>query len=117
VLDFVFTRHLCGAFFAQVSWRVRHDAVCESERTPAVQDLVAKYDPLRKAPAAREAHRADAPGMRFGDLGGGHGTFGHEARRDDSPKVRLGDLGGPVVEDPAAPRSTTPAARGTTHTT
>ncbi|TVU01861.1 hypothetical protein EJB05_52675 [Eragrostis curvula] len=159
----------------------------ESERAPAVQDLVAKYDPA-KAPAAREAHGADAPGVRFGDLGGPgfhqpaaqeargadgfgtrpgfgdlggngihdtaahgarhtdapvvrfgdiggsaeargadafgtrpgfgdlgdhgiHDTAAHGVRRDDSPKVRLGDLGGPVVEDPAAPRSRTPAAR------
>lgn len=29
-----------------------------------------------------------------------------------APGVRLGDLGGDVVEDPAAPRSTTPAPRG-----
>ncbi|RCV42216.1 hypothetical protein SETIT_9G198800v2 [Setaria italica] len=58
----------------------------ESERAPAVQDLVAKYDPAR-APAVQEREGDGAPG------------------------VRLGDLGGPVVEDPAAPRSTTPAAR------
>ncbi|KAF8722614.1 hypothetical protein HU200_022449 [Digitaria exilis] len=60
----------------------------ESERTPAVQDLVAKYDPAARAPAAVQERQ-------------GHGA----------PGVRLGDLGGPVVEDPAAPRSTTPAAR------
>ncbi|PUZ38378.1 hypothetical protein GQ55_9G191500 [Panicum hallii var. hallii] len=58
----------------------------ESARAPAVQDLVAKYDPARK-PA------------------------GQEVEGDGTPGVRLGDLGGPVVEDPAAPRSTTPAAR------
>ncbi|RLN42440.1 low-temperature-induced 65 kDa protein [Panicum miliaceum] len=58
----------------------------ESARAPAVQDLVAKYDPARK-PA------------------------GQEMEGDGAPGVRLGDLGGPVVEDPAAPRSTTPAAR------
>ena len=58
----------------------------ESARAPAVQDLVAKYDPARK-PA------------------------GQEVEGDGAPGVRLGDLGGPVVEDPAAPRSTTPAAR------
>lgn len=32
-----------------------------------------------------------------------------EVEGDDARRVRLGDLGGPVVEDPAAPRSTTPA--------
>ncbi|GJM91170.1 hypothetical protein PR202_ga07519 [Eleusine coracana subsp. coracana] len=148
----------------------------ESERLPAVQDLVAKYDPA-KAPAVREAHGADAQGARFGgpgfhdplaqearlgadasgtrfggpavhdpaahgadaravhdplarearhgadasgvhfgNLGGGavhdpHDGSVQEAPRDDAPKMRLGDLGGPVVEDPAAPRSKTPAAR------
>lgn len=170
--------------------RVAVVAVYESERIPPVQDLVAKYDPQARAPAAREAHGADAPGVRFGNLGGGavhdpathgagaqggrfgdlggqaihapatHGAgepgmrFGdlggqavhdrathgvdapgmrfsdlggggavhdlgkvQEAPREDTPKVRLGDLGGPVVEDPAAPRSKTPAARGTDHTT
>ncbi|OEL24130.1 hypothetical protein BAE44_0014851 [Dichanthelium oligosanthes] len=58
----------------------------ESARAPAVQDLVAKYEPAR-APAAQEV------------------------KGDGSPGVRLADIGGPVVEDPAAPRSTTPAAR------
>ncbi|GJN19825.1 hypothetical protein PR202_gb07135 [Eleusine coracana subsp. coracana] len=156
--------------------------VYESERLPAVQDLVAKYDPA-KAPAApysgvrfgglggpgfhdpvaqearhgaddasgarfggpavhdpaahgadtravhdplaREARHGadDASGVHFGNLGGGgavheptpygvHDRSLQEAPLDDAPpKVRLGDLGGPVVEDPAAPRSKTPAAR------
>ncbi|XP_040384357.1 uncharacterized protein LOC102710626 [Oryza brachyantha] len=34
-----------------------------------------------------------------------------EVEGDDAPRVRLGDLGGPVVEDPAAPHSTTRAPR------
>ncbi|XP_062204844.1 low-temperature-induced 65 kDa protein-like [Phragmites australis] len=34
-----------------------------------------------------------------------------EVEGDGRPRVRLGDLGGTVVEDPAAPRSTAPAAR------
>jgi hypothetical protein len=72
--------------------------VYESERVPAVQDLVAKYDPAR-APAP-----APAPAVQ-------------EREGDGAPGVRLGDLGGPVVEDPAAPRSTTPAARGMEHQT
>ncbi|TVU32083.1 hypothetical protein EJB05_23801 [Eragrostis curvula] len=100
----------------------------ESERAPAVQDLVAKYDPS-KAPAAREAHGADAPGVRFGDLGGPgfhqpaaqeargadafgtrpgfgdhgiHDTAAHGARGGDAPGVRFGDLGGAAVHDTAA---------------
>lgn len=62
----------------------------ESERAPAVQDLVAKYDQPAKTPVVQEAE---------GDGGA-------------APGVRLGDIGGDIVEDPAAPRSTTPAARG-----
>ncbi|KAF0928845.1 hypothetical protein E2562_010703 [Oryza meyeriana var. granulata] len=34
-----------------------------------------------------------------------------EVEGDDAPRLRLGDLGGPVVEDPAAPHTTTPAPR------
>ncbi|KAJ1294916.1 hypothetical protein BS78_01G183000 [Paspalum vaginatum] len=60
----------------------------ESARAPAVQDLVAKYEPAR-APAVDEVE--------------GDGA---------APRVRLGDLGGPVLQDPAAPHSTTRAARG-----
>ncbi|AQK64772.1 hypothetical protein ZEAMMB73_Zm00001d013903, partial [Zea mays] len=60
----------------------------ESARAPAVQDLVAEYDQPAWTPAVREVE--------------GDGV---------SPRVRLGDVGGPVVEDPAAPRSKTPAAR------
>ncbi|CAL4925796.1 unnamed protein product [Urochloa decumbens] len=100
----------------------------ESERAqPAVQDLVAKYDPAR-APAVQESEGHGAPGVRFGDLGGPGfespaaplspapspaktPAVQEAAEGDAAPRVRLGDLGGPVVEDPAAPRSTTPAAR------
>ncbi|CAL4942798.1 unnamed protein product [Urochloa decumbens] len=100
----------------------------ESERAqPAVQDLVAKYDPAR-APAVQESEDHGAPGVRFGDLGGPGfespaaplspapspartPAVQDAAEGDAAPRVRLGDLGGPVVEDPAAPRSTTPAAR------
>ncbi|CAD6205514.1 unnamed protein product [Miscanthus lutarioriparius] len=57
----------------------------ESERAP---DLVAKHDQPASTPAVQEVE--------------GDGA---------APRVRLGDIGGPVVEDPAAPRSTTPAAR------
>ncbi|XP_066338992.1 low-temperature-induced 65 kDa protein-like [Miscanthus floridulus] len=60
----------------------------DSARAPAVQDLVAKYDQPARTPAVQEVE--------------GDGA---------EPRVRLGDIGGPVVEDPAAPRSTTPAAR------
>ncbi|KAG8084204.1 hypothetical protein GUJ93_ZPchr0010g9737 [Zizania palustris] len=35
-----------------------------------------------------------------------------EVEGGDVPRVQLGDLGGPVVEDPDAPHSTTPAPRG-----
>ncbi|KAL5231568.1 hypothetical protein ABZP36_030344 [Zizania latifolia] len=35
-----------------------------------------------------------------------------EMEGGDAPRVQLGDLGGPVVEDPDAPHSTTPAPRG-----
>jgi hypothetical protein len=65
-------------------------AVYESARAPAVQDIVAEYDQPAWTPAVREVE--------------GDGV---------APRVRLGDVGGPVVEDPAAPRSKTPAARGT----
>ncbi|CAN6310540.1 unnamed protein product [Urochloa humidicola] len=86
----------------------------ESERAPAVQDLVAKYDPAR-APAVQEREGHGAPGVRFGveDPAAPARTppAVHEAEGDGAHGVRLGDLGGPVVEDPAAPRSTTPAAR------
>ncbi|CAN6287784.1 unnamed protein product [Urochloa humidicola] len=102
----------------------------ESERAqPAVQDLVAKYDPAR-APAVREREGdGGAPGVRFGDLGGPGfespaaplspapspattpAAVQEAAEGGTAPGVRLGDLGGHVVEDPAAPRSTTPAAR------
>ena len=64
-------------------------AVYESARAP---DLVAKYDQPARTPAVQEVE--------------GDGA---------APRVRLGDIGGPVVEDPAAPRSTTPAARGMAH--
>ena len=67
-------------------------AVYDSARAPAVQDLVAKYDQPARTPAVQEVE--------------GDGA---------EPRVRLGDIGGPVVEDPAAPRSTTPAARGMAH--
>ncbi|XP_066338999.1 low-temperature-induced 65 kDa protein-like [Miscanthus floridulus] len=60
----------------------------DSARAPAVQDLVAKYDQPARTPAVQEVE--------------GDGA---------EPRVRLGDIGGPVVEDTAAPRSTTPAAR------
>ncbi|CAD6213130.1 unnamed protein product [Miscanthus lutarioriparius] len=60
----------------------------DSARAPALQDLVAKYDQPARTPAVQEVE--------------GDGA---------EPRVRLGDIGGPVVEDPAAPRSTTPAAR------
>ncbi|KAL6641283.1 hypothetical protein ACP70R_019464 [Stipagrostis hirtigluma subsp. patula] len=60
-----------------------HDPVT---RMPAVQYPVARYEPAR-IPAVQEVEG------------------------DDAPRVRLGDLAGPVVEDPAAPRSTTRAAR------
>jgi hypothetical protein len=66
--------------------------VYDSARAPAVQDLVAKYDQPARTPAVQEVE--------------GDGA---------APRVRLGDIGGPVVEDPAAPRSTTPAARGMAH--
>ena len=57
-----------------------------------MQDLVAKYDQPARTPAVQEVE--------------GDGA---------EPRVQLGDIGGPVVEDPAAPRSTTPAARGMAH--
>ncbi|XP_066339473.1 low-temperature-induced 65 kDa protein-like isoform X2 [Miscanthus floridulus] len=60
----------------------------DSARAPAVQDLVAKYDQPARTPAVQEVE--------------GDGA---------EPRVRLGEIGGPVVEDTAAPRSTTPAAR------
>ncbi|PWZ56391.1 hypothetical protein Zm00014a_009948 [Zea mays] len=60
----------------------------ESARAPAVQDLIAEYDQPAWTPAVQEVE--------------GDGS---------APRVRLGDIGGPVVEDPAAPRSTTPTAR------
>lgn len=64
----------------------------ESARAPAVQDLIAEYDQPAWTPAVQEVE--------------GDGS---------APRVRLGDIGGPVVEDPAAPRSTTPTARGMPH--
>ncbi|CAN6304642.1 unnamed protein product [Urochloa humidicola] len=92
----------------------------ESARAqPAVQDLVAKYDPAR-APAVQEREGHGAPGVRFGDLGG-PGIEDPAAPRsaapapartppavqdsegDVAPMVRLG------VDDPAAPRSAAPA--------
>jgi hypothetical protein len=66
--------------------------VYESARAPAVQDLIAEYDQPAWTPAVQEVE--------------GDGS---------APRVRLGDIGGPVVEDPAAPRSTTPTARGMAH--
>ncbi|XP_048550543.1 low-temperature-induced 65 kDa protein-like [Triticum urartu] len=90
------------------------------------------YDSERIPAAAKEVRHNDAPGVRFGDIGGpaaAHevkrdaaagerlGDFGgrasaKEVQRDDTQGVRLGDLGGPVVEDPAAPNSRTPMPRG-----
>ncbi|VAH05046.1 unnamed protein product [Triticum turgidum subsp. durum] len=90
------------------------------------------YDSERIPAAAKEVKHNDAPGVRFGDIGGpaaAHevkrddaagerlGDFGgrasaKEVQRDDTQGVRLGDLGGPVVEDPAAPNSRTPMPRG-----
>jgi hypothetical protein len=109
------------------TWCVRHVVVYESETMPAVQDNIPKHEPTKSLAArfrrprqqcavhdtaAREAHGADALGVRSGDLE--VDAVHDQVRHNDSPKVWLGDLGGPVVEDPAAPRSTQPAARGTT---
>ncbi|KAL6905176.1 hypothetical protein ACP4OV_002777 [Aristida adscensionis] len=91
------------AGYAQAGVPASHDPAARFEPTgtPAVHDPVARSQPTGMAAVLDPVERhepARIPAVQ-------------EVEGDDASKVRLGDLGGPVVEDPAAPRSKTRAAR------
>ncbi|KAF6983706.1 hypothetical protein CFC21_001836 [Triticum aestivum] len=53
------------------------------------------YDSERIPAAAKEVKHNDAPGVRFGDIGGP--AAAHEVNREDAAGVRVGDFGGPAA--------------------